>query len=288
MEMLNRLAKARSLDPVSDRLQAAVWATVKPRPVRDLLHGTWLGHALHPVLVQLPVGAFLSAAILDLMPGLDPLPGRNRAATALIAAGTAGVAPAVAAGLVDWSQMTKDRRRVGLAHATANVVATGLYAASLVARLRGRTGRGKALSFTGLSVAGLGAYLGGHLSYAQTGGANQAAPEIARIPEDWTEIGSLASLPDGKPVVRTVADVAVLVYRTGDKVSVMIERCGHETGPLGDGEVTGSGRDACVVCPWHGSEFRLADGAVVHGPAASDQPTLRTRVREGMVAVSQS
>jgi nitrite reductase/ring-hydroxylating ferredoxin subunit/uncharacterized membrane protein len=281
MRMMTRLEQARSLDAVSDKLQAVVQAAAKPQFLRDLLHGTWLGHPLHPVLVQLPVGSFISAAVLDL------LPGRNRAATTLIAVGTAGVLPAVAAGLLDWSQMTRDRRRVGLVHATANTVAVGLYAASLVARVRGRGTRGKALGFAGFSVAGLGAYLGGHLSYAQSGGVNQAAPEIARIPEDWTEVGSLASLPDGKPAVRTAGEVPVLLYRHGGQVSALIERCGHETAPLGEGEVTGSGADACVVCPWHGSVFRLIDGAVLHGPAASDQPVLRTRVRAGMVEVCQ-
>jgi nitrite reductase/ring-hydroxylating ferredoxin subunit/uncharacterized membrane protein len=281
MRMMTRLEEARSLDPASDKLQAAVNAAVKPQFLRDLLHGTWLGHPLHPVLVQMPVGAFVSAGILDL------LPGKRKASTVLIAAGTAAVTPAVAAGLLDWSQMTRDRRRVGLVHAAANTVAAGLYAASLVARLRGRTTRGKALSFAGLSVAGLGAYLGGHLSYAQGAGVNQAAPEIVRVPADWTEVCSLADLPDGRPVVRTVADVPILVYRVGDRVSALIERCGHETGPLGEGDVTGSGADACVVCPWHGSVFRLADGAVVHGPAASDQPSLRVRVDGGKVLVAQ-
>jgi nitrite reductase/ring-hydroxylating ferredoxin subunit/uncharacterized membrane protein len=281
MRMMTRLEEARSLDAVSDRLQAAVQAAVKPRRLRDLLHGTWLGHPLHPALVQLPVGSFVSAAILDL------LPGRSRAATTLVAVGTAGVAPAVAAGLLDWSQMTRDRRRVGLIHAGANAVAVGLYVTSLVARLRGHTTRGKAFGFGGLTVAGLGAYLGGHLAYAQSGGANQAAPEIVRVPEDWAEVGSLASLPDGRPAVRTVGDVPILLYRRGDQVSALIERCGHETGPLGEGEVTGSGADACVVCPWHGSVFRLTDGAVMHGPAASDQPVLRARVRDGVVEVCQ-
>src|SRR3954454_3526917 len=132
MPILTRLEEAHALDGVSDKLQAAFSAVVKPQRLRDLLHGTWLGHPLHPVLVQLPVGSFVSAAILDL------LPGRSRSATALIAVGTAGVAPAVAAGWLDWSQLTKDRRRVGLVHASANAVAVGLYAASLVARLRGR------------------------------------------------------------------------------------------------------------------------------------------------------
>ncbi len=281
MRIMTRLAEADALDPVSDKLQEAVTAAVRPRRLRDWLHGTWLGHPLHPVLVQVPIGAFLSAAVLDLMPGA------RRPATTLIALGTAGAAPAVATGLLDWSEMTKDRRRVGLVHAGANLAALGLYAGSLLARVRGRTARGKALSFAGLSVAGLGAYLGGHLAYAQSGGANQAAPETVRVPEDWTVIGSLADLPDGRPAVRTVGDVPVLLYRLGDRVSALIERCGHETGPLGEGEVVGEGRDACVVCPWHGSTFRLTDGAVVHGPAASSQPVLRCRVRDGKVEVRQ-
>jgi nitrite reductase/ring-hydroxylating ferredoxin subunit/uncharacterized membrane protein len=279
MQMLSRVEEAQALDAVSDRLQTTIFNVVRPQRVRDLLHGVWLGHALHPVLVQLPVGAFVSAAILDL------LPGNRRASTTLIAAGIAGVLPAAAAGWLDWSQMTKDRRRVGLVHAATNVVAVNLYAASLVTRLRG--GSGKGLGFAGLTVAGLGAYLGGHLSYARSAGANQAAPDLARIPEDWTSVGALESLPEGKPTLRTVGDVRVLLYRTGERVTAMLERCGHETAPLSEGDVLGSGDDACVVCPWHGSTFRLVDGVVLHGPAASNQPLLRVRVEGGQVSVSQ-
>jgi nitrite reductase/ring-hydroxylating ferredoxin subunit/uncharacterized membrane protein len=279
--ILNRLERASELDGVSDQLQKIVSSVVRPQAVEDLLHGTWLGHPLHPVLVQVPVGAFMSAAVLDLVPG-----GR-RAATTLIGVGVASSAPAIAAGLTDWSAMTKDRRRVGLVHAASNTVALGLYVASLSARSSGRTARGKALAFAGLSVAGMGAFLGGHLSYAQGGGMNHAAPEVVRVPEEWTTVAQLTELADGKPTVRTVGDVPVLLYRQGAQVTAMIERCSHETGPLGEGEVVGSGADACVVCPWHGSTFRLVDGTVVHGPAANDQPTLRVRVTAGAVEVAQ-
>ena len=279
MQMLTRLEEARALDGVNDRLQSVVTAAVKPQWLRDLLHGTWLRHPLHPALVHLPIGSFVSAAVLDMFPDMQ------RAATRMIAVGVASAPAAIAAGWLDWSQMTKDRQRVGLVHAAANAIAVTLYGASLVARRRGRPGR--ALAYAGMSAAGLGAYLGGHLAYARGAGVNQAVPEIARVPAEWTQVGSLSSLPEGKPAVRTVADVPILLYRVGERVSALIERCGHETGPLGEGEVVGSGADACVVCPWHGSTFRLVDGAVVHGPAASDQPTLRVRVRSGMVEVCQ-
>ncbi len=281
MQIVHRLEQAHALDAVSDKMQALVYGVLKSQRLKDLLHGTGLGHPVHPVLVQVPVGSFISAAILDLMPG------QRRASTALIAVGTAAALPAAASGWADWSEMTKDRRRVGLVHAASNAVAIGLYAASLIARLGGRSARGKALGFAGLSVAGAGAYLGGHLAYAQAGGTNQAAPDLIRVPEDWTGVVSLASLPEGKPAVHSLGDVPVLFYRLGGEVTAMLARCSHETGPLGDGEVVGAGRDACVVCPWHGSTFRLIDGAALHGPAANDQPLLQSRVRAGMVEVCQ-
>jgi nitrite reductase/ring-hydroxylating ferredoxin subunit/uncharacterized membrane protein len=279
MQIVSRLEQARALDGVSDKLQQAISAAVRPQKVKDFLHGTWLGHPLHPALVQLPLGAFTSSAILDL------LPGKQRGSSVLIAVGVAGAVPAIAAGWLDWSEMTHTRRRVGLVHAAANGVMVGLYTASLVARLRGKSG--KSLSYAGITLANVAAYLGGHLAYAQSGGVNQAASEVTRIPEEWTEVGPLTAFPDAKMSVRSVGDVTVLLYRTGERVSAMIEKCGHETGPLFEGELVGVGSDACVVCPWHGSTFRLADGKVIHGPAGSDQPMLAVRVAEGAVSIRQ-
>jgi nitrite reductase/ring-hydroxylating ferredoxin subunit/uncharacterized membrane protein len=280
-QMLSRLERSPALDGVTDKLQGAVQAAAQPQAVEDLLHGVWLGHPLHPALVQVPIGAFMSAAVLDLVPG-----GR-KAATTLIAIGTASATPAITAGLVDWSQMTKDRRRVGLVHATANAVAVSLYAGSLLSRLSGRQARGRALAFAGLSMVSAGAYLGGHLAYSLGGGMNHASPEVDRLPEEWTAVGQLAELAEGKPIVRKIDDVPILLYRDGQRVTALIERCAHQTGPLGEGEVVGTGADACIVCPWHGSTFRLSDGLVVHGPAANDQPLLRSRVRAGVIEVAQ-
>jgi nitrite reductase/ring-hydroxylating ferredoxin subunit len=246
-QTISRLEQAVELDAVSDRLQGVVQRVVRSRRLQDLLHGTWLGHPLHPALVQLPVGAFMSAAVLD------ALPGQHKPATTLIAVGT---------------------------------VALGLYAGSLAARLSGRRGLGKLLGYAGLSVAGAGAYLGGHLSFEQGAQMNHGSSEVLRLPEDWAEIGEVAALPEGKPTVRTIGDVRVLLYRLGDDVTAMVERCGHQGGPLGEGEVTGTGGEACVVCPWHGSTFRLRDGYVMHGPASGDQSTLRTRIRDGMLSVA--
>lgn len=277
--LLNRLEQADTLDAPGDRLQQGVQAALRPQRLRDLLHGVWMGHPLHPVLVQVPVGAFISTAVLDLMPG------QRRAATTLVGVGTAAALPAAVAGLNDWATLAREQRRVGLVHAAANTVALGLYAGSLVARLRGRHGQGRVLAYLGLAAAGSGAFLGGHLSYKEGAQINHAAPDLRRIPDGWQAVADLDTLTDGTPAVRHVGEVPVLLYRLGDEVSALLERCSHQTGPLGEGKVIGSGREACVVCPWHGSAFRLTDGGVTSGPAASDQPVLRTRVVAGRVEV---
>lgn len=274
---LTRLEQASSLDRLGDRLQRVVQMALRPQRVRDALHGVWLGHPLHPALVQVPVGAWTSAAIIDLMPG------QRRAATALVAIGTASALPAAISGANDWAALSREQRRVGLVHATANVVGTALYAASLSARLRGRHGAGRTLAYLGLVVASGGAYLGGHLAYKQAAGVNQGVQELHHIGEGWHPIADLAALPHDTLLTRQVDEVSVVVYRDGDDVTVMLERCGHQSGPLGRGTVTRVDGQACVVCPWHGSTFQLDDGEVVHGPAGTDQQILPTRVVGGVL-----
>ncbi|WP_052433090.1 DUF2231 domain-containing protein [Streptacidiphilus carbonis] len=159
-EALDRVEELRALDTLVAPLQRVV----RGLPLggsRDVLRGTWLGHPLHPALVQLPVGAWASAAVLDL------LPGQRRGAAVLIAAGLAGVPPAALAGWVDWSEQDERQLRVGVVHAAANVTGAALYAASLAARLRGHQVRGKVLGFAGLTVVSAGGVLGGHVAYRQ-------------------------------------------------------------------------------------------------------------------------
>jgi nitrite reductase/ring-hydroxylating ferredoxin subunit/uncharacterized membrane protein len=271
MTVVERIEQAERLDPISDRLQHLVGGL--PRAVRDLLHGVWLGHPLHPAMVHAPVGAWLSAAILDAMPG------QRRAATTLLAAGTVAAVPTAMAGWNDWASLEKDQRRTGLVHALANATALALFAGSLVARARGRDGR--ALSYAALGLAGAGAYLGGHLSYRQGAGVNQAVQDLFRLPGGWQGLGEAIGYPERQPTARRIGDVPVLVYRDGERFTVLLERCGHQTGPLAEGERVDVGGQACVVCPWHGSTFRLTDGGVVHGPAATNQPVLDSRVVDG-------
>jgi nitrite reductase/ring-hydroxylating ferredoxin subunit len=277
--ILSKLERSSRLDPLGNRIQQVVQSALPRQWMRDLLHGVWLGHPLHPALVQVPVGAWSSSAILDLVPG------QRRASTTLVAVGTAGAVPAIIAGWNDWASLSANQRRVGLVHAASNAVAVALYGGSLYARLTGRHGLGKMLGWAGLTMAGGGAYLGGHLAYKMGAGTNQSVWELHQIQDGWHQIGRLAELPEGTLVNRAVDDVPVVIYRDGDQVLAMLEHCAHQGGPLAEGEVTRLDGHVCVVCPWHGSTFRLDDGEVVHGPSGTDQQTLPTRVTSDMLEV---
>ena len=62
----DRLERAEGLDRVVGPVQQVV-QKIPPGRVKDALHGVWLGHPVHPMLVQVPVGAFMSAAFLDVL-----------------------------------------------------------------------------------------------------------------------------------------------------------------------------------------------------------------------------
>ena len=223
----------------------------------------------------MPLGFWTSAALLDLFPDTE------RAARALIAAGIAGTAPAALTGLADWSVLHQEQQRVGVVHAAASATASAFFCASLIARSAGHPRGGKALSFTGLAVAGLGGYLGGHLSFRLAAGANHAESVAHLAPLGWHDLCRLAELPDGRPVRRELGYISVLVLREGSSVSALADRCAHLGGPLHQGELVTSNGHRFVSCPWHGSTFRISDGTVLHGPATARQPAFDTRVSDG-------
>ena len=277
---VGKIERAESLDGSVAAVKKAVDASLPSPAVRDVLHGVPLGHALHPALVILPLGSWISASVLDF------LPGGRRAAQALVGLGVLATVPTAAAGAADWSDLHPQQQRTGLVHAAGNVVALGLQLASWRARRRGRQVRGTALSLTALSVGGAAAYLGGHLAYRQAAGVNHAEQAPHLLPEEFTRLCPRDELPEGRPVRKVLDGVPVFVLRRGDRVDALFDECSHLSGPLSEGELTGGGDELCVTCPWHGSVFAVADGGVRRGPTTHPQPVLQVRVEpDGTVLV---
>lgn len=275
LRLLDRLEREPGADPLIGVLRRGVRAVPLGRG-RDVLHGRWLGHPVHPLMVQVPIGSWLSAAVLDLWPG------RSREAALLVGVGLAAATPAALTGAVDWAELHPQQQRVGLVHALANTAAVGLYGASLTCRVRGRGTAARAYGFLGLTAVGLGGMLGGHLAYRQASGANHAEEVPHVVTQGWHRIGTVAEFPAGRPVRRGVDDVPVLVVREGGgTIHALAERCSHLAGPLSEGTVA----DGCVRCPWHGSVFRLSDGWNVQGPATAPQPAFDTRIVDGHVEI---
>ncbi|HLU73773.1 MAG TPA: Rieske (2Fe-2S) protein [Nonomuraea sp.] len=251
--------------------------------VRDLLHGVPTGKPAHPPLAGVSLGCWMSAALLDAARA-DP-----RAVRLLLATGIANAVPAAAAGLTDWSSLHKEQQRVGFVHMATNLVALGLFSGSLLARIRGRESAGRALSCAGLVAGGVGGYLGGHLAYRMAAGANHAPQVSHLVPLGWHDLCLLKDLPDGRPVSRRLGYISLFVLRRGERVTVMVDNCPHLSGPLHQGRVVEEDGEACVVCPWHGSTFRLDDGSVKHGPATAPAPTFEARtLKDGTVQVKPS
>jgi uncharacterized membrane protein len=165
-----RLERATALDGPIRSIAPIVRATIGDGHLSGLLSGQWLGHALHPLLTDVPIGTWTSSLILDFVGG----PSAESAADLLVGAGVAAVAPTALSGWSDWSgTLTPEQRRVGLVHAAANITAAGMFSASLLRRRQGRRGVAKLLSVAGAGALGVGGYLGGHLSYARSVGTGE-------------------------------------------------------------------------------------------------------------------
>jgi nitrite reductase/ring-hydroxylating ferredoxin subunit/uncharacterized membrane protein len=274
-ELVHKLATTEAVDKVGKPVASKVAEVLGNGPAKDVLSGVWLGHPLHPMLTDLPIGFWTSSFVLDLVGGKRSAAASQR----LVALGILSAAPTAAAGLSDWSDTIGEERRIGTVHAVANVAALGLYTWSWLARRGGRRKAGVTLGLLGATAASAGGYLGGHLVYRQGVGADRNAWKHGG---DWHDVADDVSLVEGQPLVVQAGDDDVLLVRRAGVVSAISNVCGHAGGPLNEGDLDSEG---CVKCPWHGSVFRLADGHVVHGPATGHQPRYEVRSAAGRLAV---
>src|SRR3954454_9053595 len=273
----DRIEDAAFLDPPANAATNLLHRLLPAGRLKDLLSGTPLGHPAHPMLVTVPIGAWLSATFLDVVGG------RQSRATArrLVAMGTVAAVPAALTGASDWSDTMGAERRVGLVHAAANWAAIGLYASSWNARRKGRHAKGLGYAALGGAAIGFSGWLGGHLSYAIGVGVDPTA--FMTGPTEWTDALAEGDLVDGRPVSVMVGVVPVFVMRRDGQVFALGDRCTHRGGPLHEGDVVAD----CIQCPWHSSRFNIQDGRVVQGPATRPQPRFEARVQDGRVQVRQ-
>jgi len=281
---LKSLGRQQWLDRPSYRLEHVLAVTFAAlgrnrERVSNGLHGTWLGHPLHPALTAVPTGAVATAVSLD---AASLLPGRTEAmrdaSRLALGVGILGSLGAAVTGATDWQHTHGESRRIGIVHGLLNTVATSLYAVSWWDRRRGRHLRGMAGTALGYGLTLGGGYLGASLVYGSGVGIDQSGPRLQAA--DWTPVLPVAAL-DGRPQRVEIDGVGVVLHRDGGDVLAVGEYCPHLGAPMSDGWVD-RGR---IVCPWHGSRFECQSGDVLKGPATAPLPSYSARDHNGMVEV---
>lgn len=153
------LRRVRLLDRPAGLLARLGQRLLPQGRTRDVLEGRPLGHAAHPLLVQVPIGAWVSAGWLDFLPDSE------RGATLLTGIGVAAALPALASGLADYDHLDRASRRVAVVHAGANATALGCQIISLRERARGHRSGGMWTGLAGTLLLSAGGLLGGHLAH---------------------------------------------------------------------------------------------------------------------------
>ena len=261
-------------DGWSERVRSVVEPLIGRGTRRDALTGRWMGHPAHPMIVMVPMTCWIGATAVDLIGGR----GAERIARKLVGAGVVAALPAAATGAADWLDTEGAERRIGVAHALANNVATIAFSGSWLARRAGRRPLGGVLSSVGVAALGVSGFLGGHLAYTRGVGVNTTAFQSG--PVEWTPLCSINRLEADLVQIKLGA-VAFAVVRRVDRFDVVEDRCTHRGAPLSEGRIVHD----CIECPWHGSRFATETGAVRAGPASIPQPAYETRVREGILEI---
>jgi nitrite reductase/ring-hydroxylating ferredoxin subunit/uncharacterized membrane protein len=264
--------------PIQNSLLAFFGQPGQPsRKLKDILNGTWLGHALHPVFTDVPLGAWSGTTLLDFAWLEREDEGIARGADLTLLLGLAGATGAAVTGLTDWSDLDGTDRRVGLMHGLLNSSITLMYLTSLVLRLTGLRRAGIAFSTSGYLVSLFSAYLGGELSFAKGIGVNHVAWEGGS--DDFVAVMDEQDLLEGKLTRVDAVGIPAVLLKQDKSIYAIGATCTHLAGPLDEGTV----KDGIVTCPWHGSRFCMYDGSVVNGPAVYAAPTFAVRVRNGKI-----
>lgn len=282
--MLERMG--RPLRGLGDGTANVVAATYRAlggpgRFLQDFLNGTWLGHSLHAVLVDVVVGAATGALLLDVLRIYFAVDGLEVAATWMIGLAYAAGIGSLITGLTEIKDTTPSSttRDVTILHGLINFLGMGGLAFSTMQRLDGNHDAGFYGLLVGYLLIGVGGFIGGHLVFKYGYSVNRNAFSRGKRAKEFTVVLPAAELPEATPTKVAFGATAVVLVRRGDVVHALKESCSHAGGPLSEGTLHGD----TIECPWHASVFRLADGGVVHGPATSRQVSYRARINGDQV-----
>ena len=246
--------------------------------LKNLAHGTYLlKHPLHPALTDAPLGAWIVGVILDWVAQYNHVIPVQAGDIALVI-GTLAALGAAVSGYTDFHETYGLERRWALTHGLIMTVVVVIEIVSLGVRWAGNHPAGAVLATIAVLLAMAGMFFGGHLSFGFGTMVNRNA--FTEGPsEEFVTVGKAADFPENAMKRVDAGGMPALVIRLDGKLCAIGAVCSHAGGPLDEGRLEGDR----VVCPWHGSCFRLRDGEAVCGPATFSQPLFDVRERQGKV-----
>lgn len=252
------------------------------RPIKLFLNGTWLEHPLHPLLTDVPVGAWTASLLLDLVALVFAVQNLGLASAVAIGLGILAAFAAIATGFMDWMDVDPPERAVGFTHALINIIATLFFLVSFFVRMsRGWeiTIGAFVISLIGYVLITIGAFLGGSLVFRM---GTMISRNAYRKPiKEFTPAIAQNELAQDTLKRVEVKGQPILLVRRGDRIFAVGAVCSHYGAPLEKGKL----KDDCIECPFHYSLYSLADGRVKQGPSTSPLPTFQTRVNQGQIEV---
>jgi nitrite reductase/ring-hydroxylating ferredoxin subunit/uncharacterized membrane protein len=244
--------------------------------VRDLLNGRWLGHPLHAVLTDAPIGILFLSLVFDVLHLPD-------AAAWALGVGILAMLAAALAGFADYADTDGRARERATLHSTLMIVALLAYIVSLAMRL----GPGGAVESTGGFIVSLiaflvlsaGAFVGGDVVYVLGNMVSRhafrgAGAKWIKLEPAEVEAGQI---PEGRPIKARLGVNQLVLVRQGERILALHDVCAHAGGPLNEGKLV----DGEIECPWHYSRYRMTNGDVTQGPSVYDQPAYEVRAAEG-------
>jgi nitrite reductase/ring-hydroxylating ferredoxin subunit/uncharacterized membrane protein len=265
-------AQSRWSKPFGDFNHRWLSALFHPiRPIQNFLNGTWLGHPVHSVVTDVPVGAMTVSIIADLI-------GQHTVADVSMVVGVLSMVAAAVTGLADYTEVDGTARNRATVHGTLMVVTLILYVVSLVIRSGNPPDRLVAIlvALVGYGLLALAAAIGGDLVYLIGTHVNRNAWRGAGAKWIALDLGSLPDIPEGGPTKLRAGINDLAVVREGDRILAVHAVCSHAGGPLPEGRLV-AGQ---IECPWHGSRFHVEDGHVARGPSMYDVPAYEVRRSE--------
>ena len=267
----------RPLGDVIHGITNAVFSRIPA--VRDLLVGRWLGHPIHAVLTDAPIGILFLVIVFDVL-------SMPEAAAWALGVGILAMAAAALAGYADYADTDGKARERATLHSTLMVVALIGYVLSLLLRFPVQASNAASagavwLSIVSFLILSAGAYVGGDVVYVLGNMVSRHAFRGAGtkwIALEPAEIDDKGAIPEGRPIKAKLGINQLVLVRQGERILALHDTCAHAGGPLYEGRLLDG---AVIECPWHASRYRMESGHVVQGPSVYDQPAYEVRAREG-------